>query len=339
MKDHLYICTLGGAWVLAAASALIACSGSSADDGGVETGSASATDAAAAPVGTTPGTTSGDGDASVVTNASDGGHPDASSTADAGATTRSDGGEASGDGGCGGASTALDGVPDSTHVSGLAPPVCTPAGFTTAYIDDFPGSSLASGWTLPSSFQYGAGWVSSGMVSVHDGLLDIGETYSGKSGDEPVVGWAQLTNTPAALLRYGKLLVRQRADVFEHVEIATLTWPVAANVWPPEVDFVEDDDGDRHWYAFNHYKDASGKNQQTWDDSGLTSSDWHTWGIEWTPSAVTYTRDGAVWKTETDPLVIPTIQMYLGFVMATHQTPKPGSAHWQMDWVALYAMK
>jgi hypothetical protein len=333
MNDHVYMRSIGGACALALASAtlLAACSGSSSDDGSGGTDVASGSDAAAASTrsGSPPADDAGTSDAgrALSTDA---------------AVLASDAGGVGADGaagGCGGASTALDGVPDSAHLSGLAPPACTPEGFALAYLDDFPGSSLASGWTLPSSFQYGAGWVSSGMVTVHDGLLDIGETYSGKAGDEPVVGWAQLTNTPAALLTYGKLLVRQRADVFEHVEIATLTWPFAANVWPPEVDFVEDDDGDRHWYAFNHYKDASGKNQQTWDDSGLTSADWHTWGIEWTPSSVTYTRDGQVWKSETDPLEIPSIQMYLGFVMAVHEQPKPGSAHWQMDWVALYSTK
>lgn len=243
-----------------------------------------------------------------------------------------------GTGTCAGASTAVDGIADAAHPSGKAPPTCTPSGYELAYVDDFPGTSLNSGWTLPSGFQYSGSqsWVSSSMVKVHDGMLDIGMTYSGRPGDESVVGWAQLTNNPVAQLTYGKLLVRQRADVYRNVAVATLTWPVAENTWPPEIDFAEDDIGDRHWYAFNHYKDSAGEHAQTVHDSDLTSDDWHTWGIEWSPSAIVYTRDGQVWKTETDPQVIPRIKMYLGFVMACFQTPAPGDAHWQMDWVALY---
>ena len=275
--------------------------------------------------------TGGSGGAS---GSNEGGAPATDGTSAAGAATAGGDGAPANGGPCADStSTTLDGVSDASHPSGQAPPNCTPVGYTTTYVDDFDGTSLASGWTTPSGFQYNASWVSSQNVQAHDGMMDISMTYSGNAGEEAVVGWAQLTNDPAAELEYGKFLVRQRADVFSNVAIATLLWPVAQNVWPPEVDFVEDDVGDRHWYAYNHYQDSK---TQTVEDAQLTNDGWHTWGVEWAPESVTYTRDGVVWATETDPAVIPTIKMYLGFVMACFQQPQPESAHWQIDWIAIY---
>jgi beta-glucanase (GH16 family) len=219
----------------------------------------------------------------------------------------------------------------------MAPPTCTPEGYSIAYIDDFPGTSLAHGWATPGNHEYKLSWVSPKQVQVHDGMMDITMTYSGKSTEVPVVGWAQLSNEPGAVLTYGKYLVRQRADTYNDLAIATLTWPFAANTWPPEIDFAEDDSGNRHFWSHNHYADANGKNQYTSNDSGVTNPDWHTWGLEWTPTSVTYTLDGKAWKTETDPHMIPKIKMYLGFVMACFTKPAAGSAHWQVDWVAVYS--
>ena len=61
-------------------------------------------------------------------------------------------GGGTGTGDCSGASTAVDGITDGAHPSGKAPPTCTPKGYKIAYIDDFNGTALNSGWTLPSGF-------------------------------------------------------------------------------------------------------------------------------------------------------------------------------------------
>jgi hypothetical protein len=285
----------------------------------------------------TPDAGAGGAGGSSGSGGSGGGLSDGGPGTGTGGTSTGTGGTSTGTGACGGPSTALDGTPDPSHPSGMAPPTCVPQGYSVAYIDDFPGTSLAHGWFRPGPEAYKASYVSPQQVGVHDGMMDITMTYSGKSGDSPLVGWVQLSNEPAAVLTYGKYLIRERADVFNDVWIATLTWPNPPNGWPPEIDFAEDDVGNRHFWSHNHYDDANNHHQYTSNDSSVTSADWHTWGLEWTPTSVTYTRDGAAWKTETDPQMIPKIKMYLGFVMSCPVKPAAGTAHWQVDWVAVYS--
>src|SRR4051794_17560710 len=115
------------------------------------------------------------------------------------------------------------------------------------------------------------------------------------SGDGTTVGWAQLTAAPTAIQRYGKYLVRMRMDKMQNLAKAPLLWTVS-NKWPQdgEVDFAEDHTGDGHLHAFSHYADHSGKHLYTTHESpaGKSGTDWHTWGVEWTPNSLTYTLDG-----------------------------------------------
>ena len=73
---------------------------------------------------------------------------------------------------------------------------------------------------------------------------------------------------------------------------------------------------------------------------GINMMRWHTWGVIWTPSSVTYTVDGQVWGSVTVPSEIPNIPMTLDMEQRTKcsfgtQCPtRPISM--QVDWVAEY---
>jgi beta-glucanase (GH16 family) len=67
---------------------------------------------------------------------------------------------------------------------------------------------------------------------------------------------------------------------------------------------------------------------------------WHTWGIVWTPVSIQYTVDGRVWGTIDDPAIIPHQPMSLHFQQQTwcasnYACPtSPQST--QINWVAAY---
>lgn len=185
-------------------------------------------------------------------------------------------------------SPSLDGAVDASHPSGEAPPRCNPPGYRLAYSDDFSGSSLdPRSWETPGGFQYHSSFVNANHVTVHDGVLELRES---EEAGVPTVGWAQLSRDASALLTYGKYLVRMKADAAPSVSVAALLWPNLAGVWPPEIDFAEDDAGMRHWFAFDQYSGTAGSVEHTVSDSGQSSSDWHTWGVEWKPAQPSSTR-------------------------------------------------
>jgi hypothetical protein len=209
-------------------------------------------------------------------------------------------------------------------------------GWKLVYTDDFDDYRW-SDWEYPQGFQYEACWVG-GNTSVHDGIMDIlGERKEGDA--EMVTGWAQLTKNAAAVQKYGKYEVRMRADALENNAVAPLLWPAGPDiVWPRdgELDFAEDYTGGRKLSAFSHFDDGGHQFTSHSSPSGISGADWHTWGVEWTATSVKYTLDGTVWAEETDPRAIPSVPMYLGFVMACHSACPVGAAHWEIDWIAIY---
>jgi beta-glucanase (GH16 family) len=68
---------------------------------------------------------------------------------------------------------------------------------------------------------------------------------------------------------------------------------------------------------------------------------WHTWGVIWTPTTITYVVDGTVWGRVTNAAESPSVPMNLDFEQLTHcsagrQCPtRPVSM--MIDWVAEYS--
>lgn len=234
----------------------------------------------------------------------------------------------------GAASACNDGVPDGNHPSGQAPPNCSPPGFTLARVDDMLDNS--QGWDFPGDFQYYSSYIKRANTSIHDGILDMHASFDGAQGS---AGWAL---NKSMVQTYGKFLVRMRGDRATNLAEAPLLWPQSEN-WPGdgEIDFAEDDFGDRTCYAFSHYANASGNDAYVMSgpEQGHSLADWHTWGVEWTPDALRYTVDGVVWDTVTQPEAIPRNPMWIGFVQSClfGACDANMDAHWEIDWVATYS--
>ncbi|MCU1601379.1 MAG: exsH [Frankiales bacterium] len=116
---------------------------------------------------------------------------------------------------------------------------------------------------------------------------------------------------------YGKYVVRARFDRSSTVQHAMMLWPVDG--WPPEVDFSEGPTtqgvmASAHWGSSNSQEHAFLR---------IDMTQWHTYGVEWTPTRLVYTVDGRAWAVMTGAAV-PHQAMKLA--IQTVATSQPSSA-------------
>jgi hypothetical protein len=240
------------------------------------------------------------------------------------------------------AAAACSGSPAPVHR--VPPPWPTKvAGWRLTYGTDFPGSRLPSGWYAytgePGGDPYG-NWVSSN-VSVSGGALHLLATSSAQGG-------VQFYNNPQT---YGMYLVRMKGDDEPGLSINNLAilWPAQQGVWPPEVDFFQDLGGSRQSFSASLHPGPSGNGgccviaSPTQDSDGTA---WHTYGVQWTPTTITYTIDGRVWARVSPSSLRsgtqwPDIPMNLTLQSQNQDTPQPDGTIETMTvaWVAEYAMK
>jgi beta-glucanase (GH16 family) len=217
------------------------------------------------------------------------------------------------------------------------------------FFDDFTGSHLdRTKWTAyggrPSG--QGAGLWSSAHDVVGNGQLTIRGYREPAMGNALVTGG--LSSAKAIVQTYGKYLVRMRMDAGRGVSWVAMLWP-ADNHWPPEVDFGEDNGaGDRHLvYATQHYSTPTRRDTQVQVATTVDMTAWHTIGVEWSPSTLRYTLDGAAWATTSNshvpsqPMVLDLQTQAWGCLSnrweqcADRSTPAEVDLH--VDWVAAYA--
>jgi len=215
-------------------------------------------------------------------------------------------------------------------------------GWRLVYSTNFPGSSLPSGWDAytgePGGDPYG-NWTP-GNVSVSGGALHLTATSSAQGGV------AFYGNS----MTYGMYLVRMKGDYEPGLSINNLAilWPAEQGVWPPEVDFFQDLGGTRQSFSASLHAGPDGNGSCCVIASATQYSNgtqWHTYGVEWTPTAITYTIDGRVWGSVqrgslSSPAQWPTIPMNLTLQSQNQASAQPGSPIETMtvDWVAEYAM-
>ena len=231
------------------------------------------------------------------------------------------------DAGC--APTALAGFEPSHQ----APPAAHAlAGYTRAYCTDFVGAALPSGWGRFSGVPQGdpSGYFDPAHVVVGHGILSLNTAHDPAAGG----GWATGGVCQCGVARtYGTYLVRSRLTGAGDDEVQML-WPVA-HVWPPEVDFNETGQHatDTAWYV--HY---SATNRQLAHTLKVNLMKWHTWGVIWTSTSITFTVDGKTWGSVSTPSAVPHESMTLDMSQQTWcgiapECPtKPVSM--QVDWVA-----
>jgi hypothetical protein len=180
------------------------------------------------------------------------------------------------------------------------------AGFSLKYLEQFDGSSLPSGWD-----EYSGG--DSGPQSTDAEATFEPNMCQVSSGELHLM--AQGTSTCGmhyanGAQEYGAWFIRMKADaepsssaVFDDI---MLLWPDATS-WPPEIDIYEDNGNRAHTSEamYNTVSACGGSpsadclnpySQGTALSGGISNNDdeWHTYGVEWTPSGVTWYIDGKV---------------------------------------------
>ena len=239
------------------------------------------------------------------------------------------------------ASPGGPGAAASTGGDGTSPPGSV-AGWQLTYSTDFPGNSLPSGWGAYSGEPGGdpdGNWEPSN-VSVSGGALHLMATSSAQGG-------VHFYGNPQT---YGMYLVRMKGDYEPGLSINNLAilWPSQQGVWPPEVDFFQDVGGSRQSFSASLHPGPDGNGgccviaSPTQDSNGTA---WHTYGVQWTPSAITYTIDGRVWgsvssSSLSSPAQWPAIPMDLTLQSQNQDSAQPSGTIETMTvaWVAEYAM-
>jgi beta-glucanase (GH16 family) len=109
-------------------------------------------------------------------------------------------------------------------------------------------------------------------------------------------------------------------------------------VWPPEIDFNETGGSVTSTTTSVHYGSA---NHIVRTEININMTQWHTWGVIWTPGYIIYTADGTIWGTFKVPSEISKVPMTLDFEQRQiceekRQCPTAPQSM-QIDWVAEYA--
>ncbi len=228
------------------------------------------------------------------------------------------------------------GTAESSEPSGFGPMGANALpGYAQTYLTDFTGTAVPAGWDSYSGApgnDPGAQFGSAHTV-VSGGMLQLNSWRDPAYNNEWVTGGVcqcGLTQT------YGAYFVRSRVTGPGPTQVELL-WPVA-NVWPPEVDFNETSGTTTGTGATVHFGATNGKDQRALD---IDMTQWHTWGVIWSPRSLEYTIDGHVWGVVTTPSEIPNIPMTLDLQQQTWCSSgwacptSPQST--QVDWVTEYS--
>lgn len=232
------------------------------------------------------------------------------------------------------ATTYPNGVADSNEPSGESPPDADAmSGYKQVYVNDFNSTGTPSGWGQfngqPGS-DPGGMWLPS-HVQVFGGMLTLNTFEDSGHNNQWVSGGICQCGVSHT---YGAYFVRSRLTGPGPTQVELL-WPTGN--WPPEIDFDETDGTTTSSTATVHF-DAN--NDQIQNNVNVDMTQWHTWGVIWTPNSITFTLDGVVWGTVNQSSAIPDQPMTLDIQQQTWC-----SSNWAcptnnestlVDWVAEY---
>ena len=226
------------------------------------------------------------------------------------------------------------GIRDRAEPSGIAPPPANAlAGYHRTYATDFGGTALPKGWGTFDGIPMGdnqSQWRPSHVI-VSGGLVRL--IASKDAAGQWITGGIGQFDLGRA---YGAYFVRSRVTG-PGPDQNEMLWPVAP-VWPPEVDFNEMGYSTTSTSWTVHYGHGSAFVQTT---RSFNMERWHTWGLIWTPTSMTFTIDGRSWGVLTNYAEIPHQKMTLDVQQQVWchpdlACPKRASAI-EVDWVAEYA--
>jgi beta-glucanase (GH16 family) len=220
----------------------------------------------------------------------------------------------------------------------MAPPSANAlSGYSQTYATDFSGNSLPGGWYTYTGAPGGdpGGQWGDAHVTVAGGLLSLSTYQDPAYNNEWVAGGlCQCGHTQT----YGAYFVRSRVTGPGPTGVELL-WPTVG--WPPEIDFNETGGGTGSTTATDIWGPASGKSQNQ-IRLNVDMTQWHTWGVIWTPTSITYTVDGRVWGTMvTGTVSVPNVPMTLDLQQQTWCSSgwacPTSQQSMQVDWVAEYS--
>jgi hypothetical protein len=217
----------------------------------------------------------------------------------------------------------------------MAPPLANALpGYQQSYVTDFTGSRLPSGWSTFAGSpggDPGTRWEASQVV-VGNGLLQLNATYDSNLNEWVTGGTCDCSSSQT----YGAYFVRSRMTG-PGPTVVELLWPAGGYPWPPEIDFNETYGPTVTSMATVHYGAGNSVDHRSLT---IDMTQWHTWGVVWSPSAITYVVDGKVWAVVNASSEIPSKPMTLdiqqqtwcsaGFACPT----APQST--LVDWAAIY---
>ena len=184
--------------------------------------------------------------------------------------------------------------------SGVPMPTGNVPGWSLVYSQDFNGSNLPPNWRaysgMPGNDPYGS-W-DPANVTVSNGELHLGTTANddAERSNTYSTGGVDFYGNPQV---YGMYLVRMKGDYEPNLKISdiALLWPSGGqNIWPPEIDFFEDNGGDRSSFTATLHPGPNGNNCcMIAENLANSAGQWHTYGVEWTPTSITFTIDGKQW--------------------------------------------
>jgi beta-glucanase (GH16 family) len=245
----------------------------------------------------------------------------------------------------------------SKNYTGLtAPP--TPGGqsgsWTLRFADEFTGTTLSTGNWRSGSFPWGDRWIPSN-TNEREWYDPAAVTVS--SGTCKITAHAQADVTvPAQTWRSGLIHSQKRFDFVYGFAEARMMLPTALGVWPafwmapsdeswpPEIDIMEAYGSDAaNIYASNfHYDIGAGATNVGAQDHTLSSSrvNWHTYGMRWTPTQITFWADNTLVRTVTTGTAgARNVPMYLllNLAISDSQGGMPGSDQvMEIDYVRVW---
>jgi outer membrane protein OmpA-like peptidoglycan-associated protein len=226
------------------------------------------------------------------------------------------------------------GVADLTEPSGQVPPTASAfPGYVQKYVQDFNGTSLPPNWDVFSGRANGgtgSQWGSAHVI-VGSGMLSLNTYQDPTYNNEWVSGGLCMCGAPTT---YGAFFVRSR-ETGPGPTVVELLWPVEK--WPPEIDFNETSGIVTSNFATLRYGPGG---RQTQVRRTVDMTEWHTWGVVWTPTSIAYTVDGHVWGRVQIPSRVPHAPMTLNLQQQTWCSSNyacPNSPQsTQVDWVSVY---
>ncbi|HEY5437967.1 MAG TPA: glycoside hydrolase family 16 protein [Acidimicrobiales bacterium] len=225
---------------------------------------------------------------------------------------------------------------DNSEPSGMAPPTANAmTGYSLAYSNDFTGSTLSSGWDAYSgkpSGDAGAQWGTAHVVE-GGGIMSLNAWQDPAYNNEWVTGGVSQSTTRT----YGAYYVRSRVTAAGPTNVELL---FPATGWPPEIDFNETSGVSTATSATTIWAASGSSKSQVQFNVKIDMTQWHTWGVVWTPTSVTYTVDGQVWGTVNNASEVPQQPMRLDLQQQTWCSSNfacpTAPASMQVDWVAEY---